>query len=55
MRDLRRLIEMYQRWQLRVFPGITFDEYIAKLEAMSSSMVLRVRRGGCVGPGWGRF
>jgi hypothetical protein len=43
VRDLRRLIELYQRWQQRVFPSIPFDEFIGKLEKMSGTMVLRVR------------
>ncbi len=43
VRDLRRLIELYSRWQERVFPYCSYDDFIAKLEKLSSSMLLRVR------------
>ncbi len=52
MRDLRRLLELYQRWQMRIFPYCGFDEFVEKLEKLSSSAHLRVRARACtLGPG----
>jgi len=44
VRDLRRLIELYHRWQLRLFPHCTYDEFISKLEKLSNKYVLKVSR-----------
>jgi hypothetical protein len=43
VRDLRRLIELYQRWQHRVFPHGTFDAFQATLEKLSGKGEMRVR------------
>lgn len=45
VRDLRRLIGLYERWQHRAFPHGTFDAFQAALERLSSKGELRVR--GC--------
>lgn len=67
VRDLRRLIELYQRWQHRVFPHGSFDAFQATLERLSGKGELRVSPGplandtdmiwlpaACVRLGWGR-
>lgn len=38
--DLRRLLEMYKRWQDRVFPHGSFDNFISTVEKMSSSHIV---------------
>jgi hypothetical protein len=45
VRDLRRLIEFYQRWQHRVFPHGTFDAFQNTLEKLSSKGEMRVSGG----------
>lgn len=42
--DLKRLLEMYQRWQNRIFPHGGFDQFIEGLEKLSSNSQLKVRR-----------
>ncbi|GAB4818628.1 hypothetical protein N2152v2_005674 [Parachlorella kessleri] len=39
--DLRRLLEMYKRWQERIFPSTTFDDFIMRLERLSGTAKLR--------------
>jgi hypothetical protein len=34
VRDLRRLLEMYQRWQRRLFPHCSFQDFQEKLEKL---------------------
>jgi hypothetical protein len=41
--DLQRLLEMYSRWQQRIFPHCPFDDFIARLEKLSSSHILKVQ------------
>lgn len=62
--DLRRLLELYMRWQQRVFPGVEFDRFIADVERLSGThavkhemhemrmALLMVRRRGRGGDGW---
>jgi hypothetical protein len=51
--DLRRLLEMYQRWQQRIFPHCPFDDFIQKLEKLSSCHMIKVRlAGACLVPAW---
>lgn len=42
--DLRRLLELYQRWQRRFFPSTDFDTFVLKLEALGRSNQVKVRR-----------
>ncbi|GFH32278.1 Swi3 domain-containing protein [Haematococcus lacustris] len=39
--DLQRLLEMYSRWQQRVFPHCAFDDFVTRLEKLSSSHMLK--------------
>ncbi|KAL6767338.1 hypothetical protein ACKKBF_B34870 [Auxenochlorella protothecoides x Auxenochlorella symbiontica] len=39
--DLRRLLEMYIRWQDRVFPGVPFDKFIADVEQLSGTHAVK--------------
>ena len=39
--DLRRLLEMYKRWQDRIFPHGEFDAFIASVEKLSSSNIVK--------------
>ncbi|KAL4443311.1 hypothetical protein ABPG75_011048 [Micractinium tetrahymenae] len=39
--DLRRLLEMYKRWQDRIFPHGEFDAFICTLERISGTNVLK--------------
>lgn len=41
--DLRRLLELYGRWQRRLFPHCEFDDFVERLEKLSSSSTLKVR------------
>lgn len=41
MSDLRRLLEMYKRWQDRIFPGVEFDSFIGDVEKLSNSNILK--------------
>lgn len=42
MRDLRRLLELYQRWQVRLFNHHDFNKFEAALEKMSGTNALKV-------------
>lgn len=42
MADLQTLLEMYVRWQQRIFPHCSFDDFIAKLEKLGSSNIVKV-------------
>ncbi|GIL47571.1 hypothetical protein Vafri_4362 [Volvox africanus] len=44
--DLRRLLELYQRWQMRFYPHCDFDSFITKLEKAGRSKVLKAKMGG---------
>jgi len=39
--DLRRLLEMFKRWQERIFPHCEFDTFVANVEKLSSSNVVK--------------
>jgi len=39
--DLGRLLGMYSRWQRQVFPFCSYDDFIAKLDKLSSSAILK--------------
>ncbi|KAK2075735.1 hypothetical protein QBZ16_001476 [Prototheca wickerhamii] len=39
--DLRRLLELYMRWQQRVFPGVEFDRFIADVERLSGTHAVK--------------
>ncbi len=41
--DLRRLLEMYWRWQLRFFPQHGFDEAIGSIAELGRSHRIKVR------------
>jgi len=41
-RDLRRLLELYERWQRRIFPYCDFAGFVDRLERLSGTMVMRV-------------
>lgn len=41
MSDLRRLLEMFKRWQERIFPHCEFDTFVANVEKLSSSNVVK--------------
>ena len=38
--DLRRLLELYKRWQDRIFPHCSFDNFIASMEKLGSTNVV---------------
>lgn len=40
--DLQFLLEMFSRWQMRVFPHGHFDDFIQALEKMSSQSIVKV-------------
>eukprot|EP00798_Chlamydomonas_sp_ICE-L_P010460 gene10460-8417_t len=40
--DLQRLLEMYSRWQKRVFPHSQYDDFISKLEKLSGSNIMKM-------------
>ena len=42
VRDLRRLLEMYQRWQTRLFNAYDFNKFEAALEKLSGTNALKV-------------
>lgn len=42
VRDLRRLLELYQRWHPRVFPHGTYNQFEQSLEKMSGTHALKV-------------
>lgn len=39
--DLRRLLELFQRWTSRFKPGVPFDDVVAELESLSGSNRIR--------------
>lgn len=39
--DLRRLLELYNRWQTRIFPGWPFDRFIDGVEKLSHSHIVK--------------
>jgi hypothetical protein len=39
--DLRRLLEMYKRWQDRVFPHCSFDNFIATVEKIGAANIVK--------------
>jgi len=39
--DLRRLLEMYKRWQDRVFPHGSFDNFIATIEKIGATNIVK--------------
>jgi hypothetical protein len=39
--DLRRVLEMYKRWQDRIFPSAEFDHFLVDVEKLSGSNVLK--------------
>ena len=39
--DLRRLLEMYKRWQDRIFPSADCDRFIVDVEKLSGTNVLK--------------
>lgn len=41
--DLQKLLEMYAGWQKRIFPHVSFDDFIGELESMGKSYVLKVQ------------
>jgi hypothetical protein len=48
VRDLRRLLELYQRWQPRVFNHGSYNQFEQALEKMSGTHVVKARHGcGC--------
>ncbi|GLI58952.1 hypothetical protein VaNZ11_000669 [Volvox africanus] len=44
--DLRRLLELYQRWQMRFYPHCDFDSFVTKLEKAGRSIVVKAKMGG---------
>uniref|UniRef100_A0A383WQ18 Chromosome segregation in meiosis protein 3 domain-containing protein n=1 Tax=Tetradesmus obliquus TaxID=3088 RepID=A0A383WQ18_TETOB len=44
VRDLRRLLELYQRWQPRVFNHCSYNQFEQTLEKMSGAHALKVRQ-----------
>lgn len=40
--DTRKLLELFKRWQLRVFPVSDFDTFIAEIEKMSTSSIVKM-------------
>ncbi|GFR44907.1 hypothetical protein Agub_g6253, partial [Astrephomene gubernaculifera] len=39
--DLRRLLELYQRWQARFYPHCDFDTFVTKLEKAGRSRMVK--------------
>lgn len=39
--DLRRLLELYKRWQDRIFPFVEFDQFVASIEKLSFSSIVK--------------
>jgi hypothetical protein len=50
VRDLRRLLELYQRWQPRVFNHCSYNHFEQTLEKMSGTHALKVRSSSGVQP-----
>jgi hypothetical protein len=44
VRDLRRLLELYQRWHPRIFNACDYNKFEAALERMSGTNALKVGR-----------
>jgi len=42
VRDLRRLLELYQRWQPRLFNYYDYNQFEGALEKMSGTNALKV-------------
>jgi hypothetical protein len=40
--DLRRLLEMYKRWQERIFPSLPFDEFIDRVEDLGRTKMVQL-------------
>ncbi|KAK9813465.1 hypothetical protein WJX73_000444 [Symbiochloris irregularis] len=40
--DLQKLLEMYAGWQKRIFPHVSFDDFIDEMESLGKSYVLKV-------------
>ena len=40
--DLQFLLEMFSRWQLRIFPHGKFDDFIMAIEKMSAKSIVKV-------------
>ncbi|EFJ50730.1 hypothetical protein VOLCADRAFT_103804 [Volvox carteri f. nagariensis] len=43
--DLRRLLELYQRWQTRFYPHCDFDTFVTKLEKAGRSRLVKAKMG----------
>lgn len=41
--DLRRLLEMYERWQHNLFPSLKFDDFVAGVEKIGRTAEVKVR------------
>ena len=44
--DLKRLLEAYSQWHCRIFPSLTFSEFIVKVEKVGATKRVRVRGSG---------
>jgi hypothetical protein len=44
VRDLRRLLELYQRWHPRLFNHCDYNQFETTLEKMSGSNAIKVSR-----------
>ncbi len=42
--DLRRLLDMYERWHRAVAPALPYDTFLEDLEKMGQTHALKVRR-----------
>lgn len=40
--DLRRLLEMYERWQHDLFPYLGFDNFLAEVEKIGKTAFVKV-------------
>ena len=40
--NLRRLLEMYERWQHRLIPSMQFDDFLAAAEKIGTTVEWRV-------------
>lgn len=45
VRDLRRLLELYQRWHPRLFNHCDYNQFETTLEKMSGTNAIKVGRG----------
>lgn len=55
MRDLRRLLELYQRWQPRLFNHCDYNTFENNLEKMSGSKALNVGDDRVGALAWGSY